>query len=259
MPQAARFAAAALLRMIIPMARNQTNPARPQEIIQADREHVARMIAENRSLRDMLAWFQENGRPEHSLSIVRADVDMVRKGWAKSGLASTVAILNEELDANANLLRHAWDEYRARSADVGRVQYIDWTDEERDNVLADDEETATMREEIGIARRERGRQAVAARRQAFAEMTFWWNQITALRAHRAKLLGLTVAGINIQIDNRKQTAVVTEDRPPPKVYIGFNPDTDWPDPPQKKVVGLLAQSPPKEPEPDYVEGEYAED
>ena len=195
---------------------------------------------------EMLEWFHANDRPEMTTAMVRTDIDGVRKGWKKAGLIETVAILHQELDANTNLLRHAWREYRACSANLDRAQYIPWTDEEQENIVEDEEDD----EEETAGHRQRARISVAVRRQAFNEVTYWWNQIVNLRAQRSKLLGLTNAGINISIDNRNQTALIgSGEKPPMKLYVGFSPDEDWPALPAEAASGAKEE---------YVEGEYSE-
>ncbi len=102
--------------------------------------------------------------------------------------------------------------------------------------MALSEETEEIAE--GEQRRRNTGITLKARRQAMAEVQFWWKEIHSLRSDRSRMLGLTATGIAINIDNREQKLLVANGNSgnapvqlPEKIYIGFDPDRDWPDPP----------------------------
>lgn len=190
------------------------------------------MRHENYSNREIVRWFHENGRPDMTSSIVTDDWLAVRKSWLNRISDDVASHFDEELAANEKLLHDAWVQYRRALERVERVERLQ-EENEIEVVRHDDDEDGSVYNR-DIKRQEANSTKLAHRRsQHFKEQTYWWNQISRLREHRARLLGLTSSGVNVNIDNRSQNVSLSGNgankaKVPEKIYIGFDPDADWP-------------------------------
>lgn len=179
------------------------NKNRSREQIASDQSELAVLKVSGLTNNQIVAAFRERGRSDYTHTLLKLDWTQLRKKWVKIGLPDVIASIQEELVANDYMLHTAWENYRQA---LRRLSESDGIFDPEDDVGP----------------------PLSIRKQAFSEVSYWWGQIVSLRSARSKVLGLTAADVSVHIDNRRQQ-VSFSNNAPPKAYIGFSPDSDWPD------------------------------
>ncbi len=216
----------------------EKNLRTPEQIAQ-DRIEYAELKSQGYREHEIVSYFHDKGRTDYTDHTAAGDWRAIRRDWAAESAPQTLALVREELHANDIMLKQSWRNYREAMIALEGIDYVAAMNEDLAAPAPVDPEEPQPRRRTG-PRIRRTDIALKARRQAFNEVATWWRTIEGLRASRARLLGLTAANFVLNIDNRDQKVLVTgkdgkalpEPLPalPEKIYIGFDPDMEWPDP-----------------------------